>query len=58
MNTNMYGHPVTRENIAKLKKAGYGFIGPSSGKLACGAEGIGRLSDPCDIVKAVKRFAK
>lgn len=58
MNTNMYRHPITQENISKLKKAGYNFIGPCEGKLACGAEGLGRLEQPAGIVKAVKRLAK
>ncbi|MCK4739806.1 MAG: bifunctional phosphopantothenoylcysteine decarboxylase/phosphopantothenate--cysteine ligase CoaBC, partial [Deltaproteobacteria bacterium] len=43
-----------RENIAKLKKRGVGFVGPASGELACGTEGAGRLVEPEDIVDAVK----
>lgn len=55
MNTTMYKHPITQENIAKLKKIGYTFIGPKEGKLACGKIGIGHLADVEDIVKEVKR---
>lgn len=58
MNTNMYEHKITRENIAKLKKIGYHFIGPEKGKLATGKIGIGRLSAVKDIVKEAKRILK
>lgn len=58
MNTNMYEHKITQENIAKLKKIGYRFIGPGKGKLATGKIGIGRLSAVEDIVKEVKRILK
>ena len=42
MNDNMYAHPITRENIARLEKIGYKFIGPAKGnwpaaRLAWGA---------------------
>jgi phosphopantothenoylcysteine decarboxylase/phosphopantothenate--cysteine ligase len=58
MNTNMYEHKITRENIAKLKKIGYHFIGPEKGKLATEKIGIGRLSETKDIIKEVKRILK
>lgn len=58
MNTNMYEHKITQENIAKLKRLGYHFIGPEKGKLATGKIGIGRLSAVEDIVKEVKRILK
>lgn len=58
MNTNMYEHKITQENIAKLKKIGYRFIGPEKGKLATGKIGIGHLADVEDIVKEVKRILK
>ncbi|MBU5590876.1 bifunctional phosphopantothenoylcysteine decarboxylase/phosphopantothenate--cysteine ligase CoaBC [Clostridium sp. MSJ-4] len=45
MNTNMYENPIVQENIAKLKKYGYEFIEPASGRLACGDEGRGKLAD-------------
>src|SRR3982750_1369419 len=35
MNDRMWGHPVARENVAKLKALGYTFIGPEEGWLAC-----------------------
>lgn len=53
MNTNMYTNPITQENIAKLKKLGYGFINPDSGRLACGDIGEGKLADTEIIVERI-----
>jgi phosphopantothenoylcysteine decarboxylase/phosphopantothenate--cysteine ligase len=41
----MYKNPIVQENINKLKKLGYDFISPSSGRLACGDIGEGKLAD-------------
>jgi phosphopantothenoylcysteine decarboxylase/phosphopantothenate--cysteine ligase len=43
MNTNMYCHPATQANLARLRDYGYSVIEPGEGKLACGDEGVGRL---------------
>ncbi len=43
MNGNMWQHPATRENVKLLQRRGAEFIGPESGMLSCGYEGIGRL---------------
>lgn len=53
MNTNMYNNPIVQENIRKLKNYGYDFINPSSGRLACGDVGDGKLADTEDIVEVV-----
>ncbi|MGE5629351.1 MAG: bifunctional phosphopantothenoylcysteine decarboxylase/phosphopantothenate--cysteine ligase CoaBC [Solirubrobacterales bacterium] len=53
MNTNMYKNPVVQENIEKLKSRGYKFINPSSGRLACGDLGEGKLADTNDICEIV-----
>lgn len=53
MNTNMYTHPATRENIETLRRRGCRFIGPESGRLACRTVGPGRLIDPAAILEAV-----
>ena len=58
MNTNMYENKITQENIAKLKKIGYKFIGPEKGKLATGKIGLGRLAAVEDIVKEVKKILR
>lgn len=53
MNTNMYENPIVKENIEKLKKNGYEFIEPDSGRLACGDIGKGKLPKPEVIVDEV-----
>ena len=58
MNDKMYSHQVTQDNIAKLKKIGYHFIGPVKGHLACGCEAMGHIADLSDIMAEVKRLAK
>ena len=56
MNTAMYEHPATQENIARLRARGVHIIEPASGKLACGTSGRGRLPEPVDIVAALTTF--
>jgi len=51
MNNRMWDHPVARENVAKLARLGYRFIGPEPGWLACRNVGVGRLSEPAKIMK-------
>jgi len=58
MNDKMYTHDIVQENIAKLKKAGYKFIGPVKGRLACGYEGMGCLADAQAIANEAKRLLK
>jgi phosphopantothenoylcysteine decarboxylase len=43
MNGKMWLHPATQTNVETLRKRGVEFIGPETGMLACGYEGIGRL---------------
>lgn len=45
MNTNMYQNPIVQDNIKRLKSFNYKFILPSSGRLACGDVGEGKLAD-------------
>ncbi len=49
MNTGMYENAVVQENIDKLKGRGYHFVGPGHGRLACGDEGAGRMSEVNEI---------
>lgn len=58
MNDRMYRHPIVQENVAKLKKIGYAFIGPREGRLACGRAGAGRMCEPQEIVKAALGYLK
>lgn len=46
MNTAMLENPITQDNIALLRRYGFGIIEPASGMLACHAVGSGKLPDP------------
>jgi phosphopantothenoylcysteine decarboxylase / phosphopantothenate---cysteine ligase len=53
MNTNMWAHPLTQANLARLVDiARYRVVGPGDGFLACRWTGPGRLAEPADIVEA------
>lgn len=52
MNSRMYRNPIVKKSIAELSGLGVRFIGPAEGDLACGEEGIGRMSEPSDVVEA------
>jgi len=52
MNVNMWGHPATQTNLAILRARGVLFVGPDAGELACGWEGVGRMSEPSVIAEA------
>ncbi len=45
MNTQMFKHPATQENLEKLKSFGYKIVEPDSGVMACKDEGQGRLPE-------------
>ncbi len=51
METNMWDHPATQANLAKLKAWGAAIVGPEAGRLASGATGVGRMSEPEVIVE-------
>lgn len=54
MNFNMYAHPATQENIAKLKARGCLFVGPEEGRLATGHVGRGRFSETDKILAVIE----
>ena len=53
MNVNMYTNPVVVSNMDRLRQYDYKFVEPESGMLACGEEGVGRLAEPEQILRAV-----
>lgn len=53
MNGKMWDHPATQRNVAQLNEDGCKFVGPAAGDLACGYEGIGRMAEVEDVLKAV-----
>jgi phosphopantothenoylcysteine decarboxylase / phosphopantothenate---cysteine ligase len=50
MNVNMYESPITQRHLADLKKRGFFQLGPEKGFLACRYAGMGRMSDPSQIL--------
>ncbi|MEE8279736.1 MAG: bifunctional phosphopantothenoylcysteine decarboxylase/phosphopantothenate--cysteine ligase CoaBC, partial [Alphaproteobacteria bacterium] len=56
MNVRMWEHPATQANLALLESRGVLRVGPEEGDMACGEYGLGRMSEPDDIVRAVETF--
>ena len=55
MNEKMYLNKAVEENIDKLKKLKYKFVGPIKGHLACGCSGIGHIAPVEKIVTEAKK---
>ena len=53
MNSLMWSHPAVQRNIATLRSWGIRMVGPATGALACGTDGLGRMAEPEEIVEAV-----
>jgi phosphopantothenoylcysteine decarboxylase / phosphopantothenate---cysteine ligase len=56
MNTAMWDHPATAENVAVLRRRGNTILDPDAGLLACGTVGAGRLPDPVVIAGHVEHL--
>ena len=56
MNVRMWLHKSTQNNINKLLDFGYLSVGPSSGEMACGEYGQGKMSSPEDIFEFIKNY--
>jgi len=50
MHTGMWEHPATSGNVEILRSRAVRFVGPESGSLAHGDEGMGRMAEPASIV--------
>ena len=53
MNQQMWAHPATRDNVARLRARGVRLLGPADGDQACGDVGPGRMLEPEAIARAV-----
>jgi len=53
MDGDMYTHPATAANVARLREFGYTVVEPGHGALASGQEGVGRLAELPQLVAAV-----
>lgn len=58
MNARMWRNPAVRDNCGRLMKRGLVFIGPEKGRLACGDEDDGRMSEPAEILARIKELAR
>ena len=56
MNCRMWKSPAVQDNCKILRKRGVHFIGPEKARLACGDEGVGRMSEPADIAAEIQRL--
>lgn len=53
MNTRMYENPVTQDNIRKLEEYGMTIAHPTSGHLACGDIGKGKMLEPEELFQYI-----
>jgi phosphopantothenoylcysteine decarboxylase / phosphopantothenate---cysteine ligase len=53
MDGDMYAHPATRSNVARLREFGYTVVEPDTGSLASGQVGVGRLVELPLLVETV-----
>ena len=58
MNDRMWSNPLVQRNVKLLTDLGYGFVGPSSGWLACRSVGPGRMAEPAEILETMVTMLK
>ncbi len=58
MNEKMWQNPAVQLNVKTLNEMGFEIIGPEKGRLACGTEGIGRMTEVADIIDRLKKITK
>ncbi|SDJ74984.1 phosphopantothenoylcysteine decarboxylase / phosphopantothenate--cysteine ligase [Catalinimonas alkaloidigena] len=56
MDLDMYAHPTTVENLARLRSFGNRVLDAEQGELASGLHGTGRMAEPEHIVAALEAF--
>jgi phosphopantothenoylcysteine decarboxylase/phosphopantothenate--cysteine ligase len=54
MESHMFAHPATQENLQVLARRGASILGPAEGHLASGAIGKGRFMEPMDIMAELR----
>jgi phosphopantothenoylcysteine decarboxylase/phosphopantothenate--cysteine ligase len=54
MNEAMWNHPATQRNAKRVFEDGAQMVGPGAGWQACRTVGVGRMSEPADILAAVE----
>ncbi|MGE4368062.1 MAG: bifunctional phosphopantothenoylcysteine decarboxylase/phosphopantothenate--cysteine ligase CoaBC [Burkholderiaceae bacterium] len=56
MNREMWLHPATQRNVARLREDGVIILGPAQGDQACGEVGDGRLLEPPELLAELIAF--
>ncbi|KAL7878761.1 hypothetical protein AOLI_G00097350 [Acnodon oligacanthus] len=56
MNTAMWQHPITAQQVATLQSFGYVEIPCIAKKLVCGDEGKGAMAEVSTIVETIQRY--
>lgn len=56
MDSQMWEHPATQENVATLRERGVEVVGPMIGRLASGRSGPGRLAEVPEILGALRQL--
>jgi phosphopantothenoylcysteine decarboxylase/phosphopantothenate--cysteine ligase len=56
MNVEMWQNAATQRNADALRADGVQIVGPASGGQACGEMGMGRMTEPADILADVQFF--
>ena len=56
MNTRMWENPATKANLAALNGRGINVVEPIEGDMACGEFGLGRMTEPTEIVETLINF--
>ena len=54
MNCEMWEKKAVQRNVALLQDDGVVFVGPVTGRLSCGEEGMGRMAEPEEILKVIQ----
>ena len=54
MNVRMWEHEATIHNLKILRNRGVHIIGPESGDMACGEFGMGRMTEPHEILSEIQ----
>ncbi len=56
MNPQMWSHPATQRNLERIRADGVRLVDPTSGDMACGEVGSGRMAEPAAILAAIDEF--
>lgn len=57
MNEMMWENPAVQRNLEVVREMGFEIVGPEKGRLACGTEGVGRMSEAIDILGRIEKIA-